>query len=298
MINERDSFNIELKELLSNLVAKNKIVCPVSPSILLEVRKQPNSDYRIKICHLMDKFSQGLSIRNWLTIFKEEFAYIIEGEKIEPQIAYSHFIESFSSGSRIVFENNVIDNNTNLIANSIFEHLDKMSIIDILNQAIDDEDKESITKLCTGLSELAQQEKEWRNKNLSSPANIEQMEFKSLVNVVLPQISSYLMDNTKSSFHEKLSNTSIDEKVEILNNCPTFFCQYKITAALRSNRSAIKENDLWDQEHIASALPYVDCFACDKATRHQCSNMLKLDEKYGTVIISNIKDLIKWLSTV
>ena len=64
---------------------------------------------------------------------------------------------------------------------------------------------------------------------------------------------------------------------------------------LRLNKVQLTENDLWDLQHVASALPYVDCVACDGMTRHLCSDVLKLDKKYGTTVISKLSDLKNWI---
>ena len=49
------------------------------------------------------------------------------------------------------------------------------------------------------------------------------------------------------------------------------------------------------------AVPYVDCLATDGGTRHICADVLKMDKKFGTRIISpDTKDtkLRDWLQGV
>jgi hypothetical protein len=71
----------------------------------------------------------------------------------------------------------------------------------------------------------------------------------------------------------------------------------RIQAALctRSHKKKLKENDLWDLEHVASAAPYVDCLTCDRGTRHICTQLAGLDSKYGTSIVSKPEEILSWL---
>ena len=144
---------------------------------------------------------------------------------------------------------------------------------------------------------MTQQEQAWRQSHPDSRRTIEQAEFAATVRLVLPQILSSPTDISPSAF-EGLLTTSIEEKAEMLKQCPTFWCHYQLMTALRLNRAKLDENDLWDLEHAASALPHVNCFACDNGTRHLCSEVLKLDDKYGTVVTSKIDDLVEWVKAV
>jgi hypothetical protein len=287
---------IRLKELLSKLVAERKIICPVSPSLLLELKKRPSSLERTAYCKLMDDLSQGLSIRLWLVIFKEEFKSVVEERQIQPQIAYSHFVEAFSAGMQVAFPNTWSEADASKASDLIFDYLDKTTIGEIVEIEGGESQEGSITFLRNGLAQLAQKDRDWRQNHSDSWDTIEQAEFAATVRAVLPQIFSSPADIAPSSF-EKLLATSIREKAEVLNQCPTFWCQHKLMTALRSNRAKIDENDLWDLEHVASALPYVSCLACDGGTRHLCSEVLQLDKRYGTTVISNVDDLVSWMET-
>jgi hypothetical protein len=285
---------IKLKGLLSKRVAERQVICPVSPSLLLELKKRPSSKKRAKYCQLMDELSLGLSIRHWLVIFKEEFKSVAEERRIEPQIAYSHFVDALSASMRVGFENAWPETDASRASNAIFDYVDKMTIGEIVEIEVDEGREGSITFLRNGLSQLAQHDKTWRQNHSDSWSTIEQAEFAATVRAVLPQITRALTEIALSS-SEKLAAASIKEKAEVLNQCPTFWCQHKLTTALRSNRVEINENDLWDLEHVASTVPYVNCLACDSGTRHLCSEVLKLDSKYGTTTISDVDDLVEWV---
>ena len=245
----------------------------------------------------MDELSQGLSIRNWPVIFKDEFGATVEGRHIEPQVAYSHFVEAFSAGMQLVFDETWSPVDADRASGLLFEYLDKLQIGEIVAIDVDENQEGSIRFLRNGLSQLTQNEQAWRQSHSDSRNTIEQAEFAATVQIVLPQILSSPADIDPTAF-ERLLITSIDEKAELLKKCPTFWCHSQLMTALRLNRSKLKENDLWDLEHAASALPYVDCFACDGGTRHLCSQVLKLDDKYDTAILSKVDDLTEWVKAL
>ena len=85
------------------------------------------------------------------------------------------------------------------------------------------------------------------------------------------------------------------EKREMLKACPIFWCRYKLLAAIRAHKKTLKENDLWDLQHVLSAAPYVDCLACDGGTRHICTQLVRVDEKYETKIVSKPGEILAWV---
>jgi len=238
----------------------------------------------------MDELSQGLSIRHWLVIFKEEFKSVVERRPIARQIAYSLFVDAFSAGMQVEVDSTWSEADARKASDLIFDHMGKMTIAEVIESRVDESQEGDITFLRNRLSQLAQQDKARRENHSDSWSTMEQAEFAATVQTVLPQIA----DVAPSSL-AKLSATSIKEMAEVLNKCPTFWCQHQLMTALRSNRVEIQENDFWDLEHVASALPYVSCLACDRGTRHLCGEVLKLDNRYGTTIISDIADLLEWV---
>ena len=133
-----------------------------------------------------------------------------------------------------------------------------------------------------------------------SAAEIERAEFASTVDALVPSASLYLLQEANPMVVTRLlapSTMSDNEARETLKACPTFGCRYKLLAALRSHKSTVRENDLWDLQHVASATPYVDCLACDGGTRHICTQLAGLDDKYGTKIISKPREILEWVQS-
>ena len=284
----------ELERVLSEAVTAGQVVCAVSPSLLLEVKKRAASTRRTQYCNLMDRLSCGLYLRQWQFVFADEFLSIIEDRKSERQIAYSHFTEALSSGMPIEWPNTPSAAEKDQAMQVIPEILHQMTIRDFVNVEVPEHEEGSISSLRADLANLAKQEEEWREKSADSPHEIEKAEFAGTVQAVIPQIAK-LFPKLPHQVLESLDSTSEEEKRELLDRCPSFYCSHKLVSALRTSRICVKENDLWDIEHAVTALPYVDAFACDKGTRHLCSDMLGLDKRFDTQVVSSPRKLINWI---
>jgi hypothetical protein len=286
----------QLEKLLFDMVAAGEAVCPVCPTLLLEVKKRPISDKRTQYCDLMDELSCGLSLRHWTITFREEFRSTVEGHPVERELGYSHFIEALSIATHIEFDQTWPRADANQAASLISDHLHQVPIREMVNIEMEPHREGSITSLRTGLVELSRQEKEWRNEHSATSEDVERAEFSATLRALIPQILNSLQELDTSLLH-KLISIPLEEKAALLDQCPTFYCQYKLVSALRSSRPRVKENELWDLEHAATALPYVDCFACDRGARHLCSDMLHLDDRFGTEVLSSVDDLIDWIQS-
>ena len=94
-----------------------------------------------------------------------------------------------------------------------------------------------------------------------------------------------------------MGDGSEKRKVELLNACPMFWCEYRLMAAARANRPKLTENDFWDLTHLATALPYANCVACDSPARHICNQVLRVEQRFGVTVIDNEGDLLDWLGS-
>ena len=183
-----------LERLLFDMVAAGGAVCPVCPTLLLEVKKRPISDKRTQYCDLMDELSCGLSLRHWPIIFGEEFRSVVEGHPVEREMGYSHFIEAFSIGTHIAFDQTWSRDDANQAASLISDHLHQMPIREIVNIEVEPDREDSITSLRTGLVELSRQEKEWRKEHSFTSEDVERAEFAATVMALIPQIFNSLQE--------------------------------------------------------------------------------------------------------
>lgn len=291
----QDELYRELSEALHEAVDAEQLICPVSPSLLMEVEKRPYGDRRSRYCRLMDRLSGGLSLRVSPAVLAEEFRALALGQQIERQIAYSFYLDAMSRGSRLEFPEGWAIESADQAAEVVFDQLTSWPILEAINATTDEQREQSIGYLRDGWSKLARDTGDWREQNEPVPAkDIEQAEVASTVNSLVPHAASFMLE-AGFSVLSRLSSMPDDEKRAMLKACPRFWCQYRMAAALRTHKKTLKENDLWDLEHVVSATPYVDCLACDKGTRHICTQLAGMDDKFGTRIVSKSSEILAWL---
>lgn len=97
MAERSDPLYIELYDLLQDRVNAGRVLCPVSPTILMELQKRPQSARRDSYYHLADTLSHGLALRSLPLIFSDEFRAALTGEKINRRIAYSAIWHAFGN---------------------------------------------------------------------------------------------------------------------------------------------------------------------------------------------------------
>jgi hypothetical protein len=286
-----------LNKALHEAVEEGILICPISPSIYVELQKQNSLEKWKSYAQLMDQLSGKLSVRISQNIFVEEFRAILTGDQISREIAYSHYVDA-SSVSGLKFPEHgwdeaMTDEGTKLI----FDEIEALPIAQSLSMT-EKNRPQYMDPLGKGWRQLTEQEAKWREANKEVPsAEIEEAEFTSTVTSVLPQIFRVYMEGDDLT-KLRMFSTSLQEKRELVKACPTFWNKYKVIAALRSNRSKLTENDMWDLEHVVSAVPYVDCLACDGGMRHLLTQMLSLDKKYRVKIVSTPDEILAWVNSL
>ena len=147
---ERDEVYRELAKALIDVVDAGSLICPISPSILMEVEKRPQDDKRYKCCLLMDRLSGRLSLRVDQAIFTEEYRAQILGQRIDRQIAYSFFLDAMTSRSRMTFPEGWSEASAQQAARMAFDRLISMSIPVSVNMRTDEQRERNIGFLRQG----------------------------------------------------------------------------------------------------------------------------------------------------
>ncbi|MDP3541454.1 MAG: hypothetical protein Q8T11_03175 [Elusimicrobiota bacterium] len=65
-----------------------------------------------------------------------------------------------------------------------------------------------------------------------------------------------------------------------------------LTAEMADTGIRFEENDYEDWQHICAALPYSDAFVTEKHAHNVTTQILKLDQRYGTTILKDPVDLL------
>ena len=293
LVGESIPQQLELKERLTALVSAERLLCPTSPSMIMEVGKQARTEHRESLTNLMDELSCGLAIKLPPRIFPTEYRLESEGKHAPRELVYSHFTDGMAE--------------TPFSPESdprLSDYLSKLAV----QMVLDAETKYTITKFMADWFNTAERSlpggdpsslkmndafegkaAEWEDLRSSQPTTMDEIElneFNGLLREILPGILT------------QVPTVRTDPRlVEVLRQCPTSWCIYKAYSVLR-NRGRISGNDIWDVLHVGTATPYVDCLACDRGMRDVYVERLSADEKFGTRIVSNEAAIFEWLSEI
>lgn len=284
---------LELRERLTKTVLSERIICPISPSIIMELGKQPRSAYRESQTNLMDELSGGLSIKIPQRVFPLEYKAESEGHHASRELIYSHFWDAMMD-TPLILEgpSGLPEPLARLAAELVIGHQAKMSITNFMAESFDGTEgsfpggDSSSIRMNDEFSKKADEWERLKDSNTMTMENIERDEFHGLLREILPGI-----------LIQEPTARNDDCIAEVLKVCPTCWCTYKAMAVLR-NRGVIRGNDIWDVLHAGAAIPYVDCLACDRGTRNIYADRLKADERFGTRIVSDESALFEWLSEI
>lgn len=293
LVKESTPTQLELKERLTTLVSSERILCPISPSMIMEVGKQPRSEYRDSQTNLMDELSCGLAIKLPPRVFPVEYKSESEGRHASRELIYSHFMDAMAE-TPLSLEGHpgLPEPLARLAAELVLDSQTKLSITKFMAESFNRTEgsfpggDSSSLRMNDAFSEKAAEWEKWKCSNTMTMEDIERSEFHGLLSEILPGI---LIQEPAARTHDRIA--------EVSKECPTCWCTYKAMAVLR-NRGGISGNDIWDVLHAGTAIPYVDCLACDRGTRNIYADRLKADERFGTRIVSNESGLSEWLSDI
>jgi hypothetical protein len=282
----------QLKVQLSHLVETGKLICPVSPSILMELFKRTRGTHRDNTSQLMDQLSKGLALRGVDTTFRHEFAAALDGRQAERQVAYSYFRDTFPPVFTLLFPEQGME----------------MSITDFINGRWSSVLETNASGIEQRLVKGAQQENEWRRDNKSTRKKVEEEEWIGTFRALNPAMLIVFYEKseqdatlrklfleTQNKILARSYHTLRRELRDKLDSCRSFWCHYQCMTELRWHKP-VRENDIWDFLHVAMAVPYVDCLATDGSAKSiVCAGTLGMAKKFGTRVISQENDLIDWL---
>ena len=275
----------ELKDRIAELVSSRRLVCPVSPSLLMELGKQPPSPSRDIQSGFMDDFSCGMSVKIGPRIFPMEYEAAANGETLPREVVFSHFFDAMNE-QPFAFESPSVlpEEIARAAADILFENQAQMSITHFMNTRFSRGIDPAVSRMSTNFREMAKLHQNWSKNHTMPRQQIENGELLSLLLSSFPEISPVIQ-----------STNTMTRSLEILDNCPTFWCIYKAFSALRWG-GTVRENDFFDVLNLAPAIPYVDCAAGDRGTRHILKNLLDTEQRFNNRIVASESELLQWLT--
>lgn len=308
----------EIYRRLKNLVQKEVAICPLSPHIFYELMNIGDEEKRLKMARVMDELSQQVCFISPLNITGQELLSFMrnsqasaEGKSPFNPIKYVFTKAAFVGGEVYPAVKGIPDEQMNNIRIKFFDHLSKITLVEMLKTAGGDfplwDRKNLIAKLNQGKDD---------NQDWNSFHEVFMHEIAGILDVVkddLEQIWIYLFRNDvgghvtleevrKSESAGLLANmiyNAFDQK-KINKELPCFHINASLHTFIRYNKNQrYKENDLIDFSHAAWALPYCDTFFTEKPLHDwMCNNLLKLDKIYDTKILYKEEDVLDVLNSL
>jgi hypothetical protein len=307
----------ESLSLLSNLrlhMRKDKIICPISSSVIMEMLKQQDIETRRKSAELIDELSFGVTL-------------VCEEERIGTELAHFIYSQSESNSnyplnwliwSKLSFIfGDMYPTNTGLspeeelvIQKSFFDYMWDHSLTEIIENLRDEQApmpdfKGLASRLNEGnvkhSNEIQSFKQVYKNEieggfRLFMPVVLKILEEKyERLTGVMPKIS----DDEKKEHEEHLLRLFVQvfRDTKIVKLSPTLHINALCHASVRWDiQRKLKGNDLYDFYHAMAAVPYCDVFFVEKPLRAMLEQKnLQINKDFDCKIISSVSEAVEFL---
>jgi hypothetical protein len=298
----------ELSSILRDGVSSNKLICPISADIFLEIAKQSNPITLKCSFELIDELSKGISILDPVERAKMELLQFIRTNSLGEGHCYSQEIFIWTKlayvlGTMLPYNTIFTPEEELVIQKSFFDQMWSIS----LNDMIEIMGMDTFCKI-PNMPDISGKLNKGKIEHLS--------ENKSFEGVFLSEVAGILdtyIDEFSEMFvylYKKLTGISPSENEVLLSDGPQklanliyhgfrlkrFSTEFPsinipatIHAAIRWDRGRkYKPTDFYDFRHAETALPYFDVFLTENSLCHLLMRSdLSLDRLYNCEVISD-----------
>lgn len=307
----------QIYNTLRKLVETGIAICPLSPHVFTELMKQGDQKQRLNTARVMDELSQQVCFISPIDIVGQELLSFVrlsqakaQGNPLFNPKKYVWTRVAFVMGESYPSVTGISNDQMNNIRIQFYDHLSKFTLVQMLetmkgNFPIKDP-KSLISRLNQGKD---------NNQGWNSFHEVFMHEIAGVLDVIKDEIEKlwvylYQADEGNTLTSEEIN---ISQCVKLLLNIiynafdlkkinkelPFIHINSALYAFIRYNKGQrYKENDLADFSHASWALPYCDGFFTEKRLHSWiCNKLLKLDEIYGTKVLSDEEDVLRYLET-
>jgi hypothetical protein len=298
---QRQSTYSEILDLLERLRDQNKILCPVSFPLFLELMKQSDEKTRLATSRLMERFSGGVCFQHPVEIqrleLKQPMLRTMFG-KDAPDLSEWIFTKvGYIAGELLPFNAAYSKEQNNLIQKVCVDLIWMIPVEQLA--ALDPEDMPPSLEL--NMAVATNTDADWyRSRELSFEdifAQEKALLLRSLMNE-LSQIAKELWDQYPD--HRNLiPGVDIANQVPDIRMLPSVQVKAGVNAALFKSKKKFKENDIIDFQHAALATPYCDALLCDSGMAHVLrSKPLEFGKIYETEILNRPNEIVDYLKNL
>lgn len=303
------STNIKEKQiynLLKKLVETDKIICPITDAVFLEVLKQKNMTLRNETSMLLSELSKSVIIETFLQRVEHEISNVFSMLNYPQDISFNKDLDVWAKawcimGDNIPFNSLFKPEEMLKIQKDFIDYaweIDIKKVIESLpaNTDIDEDNPEySIEKINEEILQHAD--------DITNFYRAYEIEFLGIISLYKDLFKNLINGNLKSAIHpsKKEDKAGITHKIKKrAYNFPCLHIEAMCHAVLRLNKQRkLEDNDLFDFQHAAVALPYCDAFFTEKGLSDILKNgNTKLNEIYDCKVLCSEDDIVKYLETL
>jgi hypothetical protein len=286
---------------LDKLAQNDRILCPLSFPLFLEMMKQTDERTRLATIHLMEAFSGGVCLQYPLEIEKVEIRQrllrVVLG-KDAPDLHEWFFTKvGYLAGERLPF-NKAYSNEDNWF-------IQKVSINGAWTMPLEHIAEERRAHLLQLLAESRMAEATtidaaWYQSRKTSFREALQRE-KTYAVYLMREDMERIADEVANEFapHRDVSRLPGGMNTPDPWALPSVQILAGVNAALLTSKKSFDVNDIIDFRHAAISIPYCNALFCDKRMAHVLScKPLSFGKLYDTVILWKPSDILQYLSTL
>lgn len=290
--------------LLEQLRGKERICCPVSSTIFVELMKQKDPSSRAATARIMDYLSGGACVQNWLDLVRLEWRQLVARTLLgttEAETGINPFTKAgFWAGEHLVDCLPHMD-----CDESVFQKL----YID-LRWTMSFQDYQALPGF-TPTPDSFTTDFVAEGTKLRSKASQNKARFPDLLLDARHSLASALKDDFGATLAEMCPATREAARYNVSTlmkqlverptpwTMPSFQIVAGAEAAVTSTNRTTVPNDMFDILHAAEAIPYFDAFLCDNPMSNLFrSKPLEYHKVYDTTILSKPPEIVAYLEGI
>jgi hypothetical protein len=315
-----DAAELEFLRLLRSRVAQEKVFCPISESIFLELMKQADAKTRLETARLIDELSLGVTLTPHPTRVATELAHFI--------YLFEHPADSFyplqhPAWSKLSYvlgylhpSSTAFDAETELaVQKAFFDHMWTIPLVEMVGMIGDATPPEMVD-----FADLAATLNEGNVRHageLRSFAQAYDAELRGAIDVCADSVLDLLFELNQKKTGEppplpdsphwreaqrqwkNLLYWAMKKRRQTRDQLRTIHIEASLHAALRWDKSRrFEANDFYDFPHASAALAYCRAFFTEHGLRTMiASGHLALDKLYGCRVVSQVREATEYLQT-
>jgi hypothetical protein len=301
------SVHKEISHILHSLVENGNAICPISYHSFIELEKQSNRKSLLATAKLMDKLSAKVCFIPYDGIFQQELICYLRSRQLIrrglPAVSAAKYVWTntpFLFGDIDLEYPDAPKDDAEVIKKGFSSFWKTFGLSDLLSVDTELKPFSRNSNIVETLNEGKDKNQNWTTFEQISLCEIEGglSVYEEDANQVLSEFSNSSENGDPRSYTELLEVIKNEWKSKgIIAGLPFLSIMCLMHSFLRYNKTQrFKPNDLADFGHAAWAIPYCHAFFTERSLASMTtSNLLRLDQIYGTKILWKEEEVLEYL---